>query len=85
MFIDKFDDEVLNNLISSYESIDLEIKSLGEDVVREHTPELLKKREVIREYIVRYSQLFKNMVNADNMSVEEISVYLKENSHKNSL
>lgn len=86
MYIEKFDNELLSNMISSYEMIDGEVKSLGESEVREHAPELLRRRDAVRGYIVNYSQLFiKGLANADNMDVDDILLYVKETSPKHNI
>lgn len=81
MFIDEFDNQLLESLANSYKTIDEEIKSLGEIIVREYSPLLLTRRECIRKYIVNYVQNFVYGLasSAENLEVDDIINYVLEN------
>lgn len=69
-----FDKLTLETMINLYNTIDEQIKLLGEDVVRHHTPGLISRREVIEGQIKHYAALYiEGMAYSNHMSVEEIS------------
>ena len=69
-----FDKLTLETMINLYNTIDEQIKLLGEDVVRQHTPGLISRRSEIKEYITNYASLYiEGMAYSNHMSVEEIS------------
>jgi len=69
-----FDKLTLETMINLYNTIDEQIKLLGEDVVRQHTPGLISRREVIEGQIKHYAALYiEGMAYSNHMSVEEIS------------
>lgn len=83
MFIDEFDNNYLEQLEKSYNDINEEIESLGVDEVKEHSPLLLTRRTLIANSIVSYAQHFiVGLANADNLKVEDIFVYLRDNNPK---
>ena len=49
-----FDKLTMETMINLYNTIDEQIKLLGEDIVRQHTPGLISRREEIKEYIRNY-------------------------------
>lgn len=61
-------------MINLYNTIDEQIKLLGEDVARVHVPGLISRREVIEGQIKHYAALYiEGMAYSNHMSVEEIS------------
>lgn len=69
-----FDKLTMETMINLYNTIDEQIKLLGEDIVRQHTPGLISRRDEIKSYIRNYAMLhFEGMAYCDHMSVEEIS------------
>ena len=79
IFIDEFDNELLESLVSSYKIVDEEIKSLGEVEVRKYVPLLLIRKECIRNYIVNYVQNFINglVSSAPYLEVQDIDNYVR--------
>lgn len=74
-----FDKLTLETMINLYNTIDEQIKLLGEDVVRQHTPGLISRRSEIKEYITNYASLYIEVLAYSNhMSVEEIATYISD-------
>lgn len=69
----EFDIGVIKALIELYKEVELEIQSLGEDVLREHDPAILERKTKIKKYICDYVQSFlPGYAYASHMDISEI-------------
>ena len=74
-----FDKLTMETMINLYNTIDEQIKLLEEDIVRQHTPGLISRREEIKEYIRNYASLhIEGLAYSNHMSVEEIASYISD-------
>ena len=72
----EFDKKVMNGLIELYKDLDKEINSLEENVVMEHCPGLISRREKLEDYITNYAQhYFPGLAYAERMEISEIEEY----------
>lgn len=75
----QFDKLALETMINLYNTIDEQIKLLGEDIVRQHAPGLISRRDEIKEYIRSYASLhIEGLAYSNHMSVEEIASHISE-------
>lgn len=78
----EFDEQVLMALINLYNDINGQIESFGEEVIAEHSPGILPRRDKIKDYIVNYAQVYiKGLAFAENMRVSDIETYLTSRNH----
>lgn len=64
----------MQTMIDLYNTVNDNIKVLGEDVARIHAPGLISRREVLEGYIKNYAALhFEGMAYSNHMSIQEIS------------
>lgn len=72
----EFDKKMMNTLIQLYKEVDNEISSLGENIVMEHSPGLINRREKLEDYITNYAQhYFPGLAYAERMEISEIEEY----------
>lgn len=69
----EFDIGVIKALIELYKEVELEIQSLGEDVLREYSPAIMERRTKIKNYIRDYAQTFiPGYAYANHMDISEM-------------